>query len=78
MFEVYYHPPPDRDREKRISAESARYGGELTYREEPDFEHTEAVCLTYEFRDLDSAEKAAEALRVLGEHVEGPCDYGPP
>jgi hypothetical protein len=78
MFEVYHHAPSDREREKRISKEAGRFGGELTCREEPDYEHSQAMCLTYEFNDLDSAERAAEALRALGEHVEGPCDYGPP
>jgi hypothetical protein len=31
--------------------------------------------LTYEFDDRKKAMKAAEVLRQLGEHVEGPMDY---
>jgi hypothetical protein len=32
--------------------------------------------LTYEFDDYNAAIQAADELRHLGEHVEGPVDYG--
>jgi hypothetical protein len=76
MLEVYYHGPPDLAREERISREAARYEAKLTHREEAA-SHSEAICLTYEFSNRTTAEEAASLLRSLGEHVEGPSDYGP-
>lgn len=76
MIEVYYHAPPDRSREERISTEAGRYGGQLTYREEPSNGQSKAVCLTYEFDSLDSAKRAVDVIRSFGDHVEGPVDYG--
>jgi len=80
MFEVYYKAPINKNREKLISREAMRFGVELTFREEPGprDDVRQSICLTYEFDNLAKAEEAAEALRILGEHVEGPCDYGPP
>lgn len=75
MIEVYYKAPPDSSREERISAEVARYGGQLTFREEPSG-HSEAMCLTYEFESRELAQRATALLQSLGEHVEGPADYG--
>jgi hypothetical protein len=76
MLEVYYRAPADKAREKRISSESARFHGELTFREDPSANDvSQAVCLTYEFLERDMAEKAAVAIRQIGEHVEGPTDY---
>jgi hypothetical protein len=77
MLEVYYHAPPNQEREARISQETGQLGGRMTYREAPAGDGSRAICLTYEFDDLRSAETAASRLRRLGEHVEGPADYGP-
>ncbi len=49
----------------------------MTFREDPDKQGMGAVCLTYEFDDLDLAEVAAGSLRQQGEYIEGPVDYGP-
>jgi hypothetical protein len=76
MFEVLYQSPPDASREMVISDCARRYGGQLTYREEPDLAGIGPVCLTYEFSDLAVAGQAADALRSHGEHVEGPSAYG--
>jgi hypothetical protein len=76
MLEVYYRGPRDLGREEKISREVARYAGKLTYRDEASI-HSEAICLTYEFSSRTTAEEAASLLRSLGEHAEGPCDYGP-
>jgi hypothetical protein len=75
--EVLYRSPPDSGREERIAAVITPEGGRLTFREEPmSGDSSQAICLTYEFPDLASAEAAASALRKHGEHVEGPVDYG--
>lgn len=76
MFEVLYESPADSRRESVISERLERFGGRLTYREEPDFAEVGPVCLTYEFSALGIAQEAATALRSQGEHVEGPSDYG--
>jgi hypothetical protein len=73
MFEIYYKPPADPARESAVASRVAAFGGRLGYREDAT-EHT-GICLTYEFDDRDKATKAAELLRKLGEHVEGPMDY---
>jgi hypothetical protein len=77
MFEVYYKPPVNALKEAALTDRVSRLGGRLDFREEPDGPVSGGVCLTYEFDDLESATKAASALRQLGEHVEGPVDYGP-
>jgi hypothetical protein len=76
MFEVLYKSPADSRHEAVISECLERFGGRLTYREEPDLAGVGPVCLTYEFSDLGIAREAATSLRSRGEHVEGPSDYG--
>lgn len=73
MFEVYYKPPANPVKEAALTNSVAGLGGRLDYREDAT-EHT-GVCLTFEFDDREKAMQAAEALRQLGEHVEGPMDY---
>lgn len=73
MFEVYYEPSANPAREAAVTSRVAGLGGRLDYREDAT-EHT-GICLTYEFDDHKKAMQAAEALRQLGEHVEGPMDY---
>jgi hypothetical protein len=77
MFEVFYRPPADPPREAALTARVARLGGRLDYREAPAEGQPGGICLTFEFEDLGRARAAAETLRALGEHVEGPVDYGP-
>lgn len=76
MFEVYYRRPPDPAKESALTQCVAAMGGRLDFREEPDDPELGGVCLTYEFDDLERASNAASMLRGLGEHVEGPADYG--
>jgi len=76
MFEVYYKPPVDPGKEPALNQRVASMGGWLEFRENPR-DQVRSACLTYEFGELSQAEAAAEALRQLGEHVEGPGDYGP-
>ena len=73
IFEVYYKPPANPAREAALTSRVAGLGGRLDYREDAT-DHT-GICLTYEFDDHEKAVQAAEALRHLGEHVEGPMDY---
>jgi hypothetical protein len=73
MFEVYCKPPANPAKEASVASRVAAFGGRLDYREDAT-EHG-GVCLTYEFDDSANATKAAELLRQLGEHVEGPMDY---
>ena len=77
MFEVYCKPPADPTREASVTQRVAALGGRLDYREGAEGAGSGGVCLTYEFDDLNTAVKAADALRQIGEHVEGPVDYGP-
>ena len=77
MFEVYYKPPMNLAKESTLTKRVAALGGRFDFREEPDEQGPGGVCLTYEFDDWQSATKAADLLRRLGEHVEGPVDYGP-
>jgi len=76
MFEVYYKVPVDLKKEEEIAGVVARLGGSLDCRETPAGTVTNAVCLTYEFNELESARAAADALRQRGDHVEGPVSYG--
>ncbi len=71
--EIYYRPPVDAAKEALIAGQVASLGGRLDCRE-GSTEQT-GVCVTYGFDDWDQAIKAAETLRLLGEHVEGPMDY---
>jgi hypothetical protein len=75
-LEVLYKSPADLRRENVISRRVEKYGGRLTYREEPDASAPGPVCLTFEFNDLGIGQEAATSLRSQGEHVEGPSDYG--
>jgi hypothetical protein len=77
MFEVYYRPPEDPQKEAALTAQVSSLGGRLSYREPPGENGRGGVCLTYEFDDHDQAAAAASVLREQGEHVEGPVDYGP-
>jgi hypothetical protein len=77
MFEVCYKPPANPTKEAALNERVAALGGQLDYREEAGDDSLGGVCLTYEFDDLENARKAADVLRQLGEHVEGPMDYGP-
>ena len=74
MFEIYFATPTNPDKEARIMVCVANFGGRLDYREEPDAQQA-AICLTYEFDNLEQAQLAANELRQKGEHVEGPCLY---
>jgi hypothetical protein len=75
MFEVLYKSPSDPHREAAITERVGRYGGRLTYREEPQIAAEGPVCLTFEFDAFSQAEQAASQLRLQGEHVEGPMEY---
>jgi hypothetical protein len=76
MFEVYYKAPVDLKREEEITGVVKRLGGTLDCREAPNGTSSDAVCLTYEFRELESAQEAAASLRQRGDHVEGPVTCG--
>ena len=76
MFEVYYRPPENPNREAFLTERVSKLGGRLDYRESSSRDPSVGICLTYEFDDYDTAREAASALLQLGEHVEGPVDYG--
>ncbi len=76
MFEVYYKPPQNPRREPVLTKQVSRLGGRLSFREEPEVQERDAVCLTDAFAEIVLAEKAADALRRQGEHVAGPGDSG--
>ncbi len=76
MFEVYYKSPVDLKKEEEITGAVARLGGSLDCRETSAETGTGAVCLTYEFDEMELAQKTADLLRQRGDHVEGPVDYG--
>jgi hypothetical protein len=74
MFEVYYTRPANPRKETELTERVARFSGRLSYRE-ADGNQSQSVCLTYEFDDLERAHAAAQSVRELGEHVEGPVEY---
>jgi hypothetical protein len=76
MFEAFYPPPTDPDKEARFARQVTEFGGRLDYREESKEAGRGGVCLTFEFDDLAAAREAAQALQQQGVHVEGPVDYG--
>ncbi len=77
MLEVLYGGPTNQEKEVQIARVLAEFGGHMTYKEEPSPESLiQTVCLTYEFDNSDAADAAAYQLRKLGDHVEGPMDYG--
>ena len=76
MFEVYYNQPANPHREAVLNERVVKLGGRFDYREIPDTEKPGGICLTYEFDDYNCALHAASTLKQLGEHVEGPVDYG--
>jgi hypothetical protein len=77
MFEVFYKPPVNLAKESTVTNRVKAFGGRLDYREEAKENGLGGVSLTYEFDDLELAAKAADTLRELGEHVEGPVNFGP-
>ena len=75
MFELYYHPPSDLAMEAELTSAVASFGGWLDCREAPEVGGSPSVCLTYEFSEVSTAERAAEQLRSRGHHVEGVTLY---
>ena len=73
MIEIYYRKPADSQRETAINECLANHQGKVTYRED---DSNETICLTAEFHTRGDAQAASTALRAIGEHVEGPSDYG--
>ena len=75
MIEVLYRLPTDTSKEAQVVTEATKFGGVLTHREHPPAGPSQAICLSVEFKTRQSAERAANNLRLLGFHVEGPMDY---
>jgi hypothetical protein len=73
MIEIYYRKPGDSRRETAISDCLGIHQGKVTYREDG---RGETICLTAEFQTREDAQAATAALQEIGEHVEGPSDYG--
>ena len=76
ILEVHYKSPLDSHRESKITDRVIHQGGWLQGRESSR-PGEDIVRLFFEFHDLETAEEAASALRVQGEHVEGPVDSAP-
>jgi hypothetical protein len=75
MFEVFYRPPRDLAREKRMTDRVAEFGGRLDCWD--DANGFTGICLTFEFDDLAQAESAVEALLAQGDRITmGPRPYG--
>ena len=74
MFEVYCRSSKDEVREKMLTEQVAGLGGKLEFLELHG-PTGEAVCLTFGFGNKETANQAAEVLRLQNEHVEGPYDY---
>ena len=70
MIEIYCTVPHNQATSSAVAAVVRQHHGEITF-----FEEDARVCLTAEFYELDDAESAADAVRTLGLHVEGPGDY---
>ena len=74
MFEVFYQPPKNPEREAQLMERVKPWGGQLTFRE--DERPASGICLTFEFGTWQEAERAAQTLRAQGEFLEGPMEYG--
>jgi hypothetical protein len=75
MFEVYYRPPRDPAREKRMTDEVFKHGGRLDCWE--DSTGWTSICLTFEFDNETQAHAAVAALLQQGERITmGPRPYG--
>ena len=72
-FDLYYKPPVNYAKEEALAQRVRSLGGRFDFREEPA---GAGICLTYEFDDVNTAERSALLLREQGEHVEGPYEYG--
>ena len=76
MIEVYLPEPEEPSEERRVVELAQAAGGELTFREaRGNTGVARGVCLTIEFPEESSASGAADAIRGLGLHVEGPGEY---
>lgn len=76
-FELYYAGPEDEAHNQRLLTSVQPFGGRLTFREPAESQtHSDATCLTFEFANHHDADAAAKALRELGQHIEGPFEYG--
>jgi len=73
MIEIYYPKPANTQRERSISAHVAMQGGRVTFRED---DSPDTICLTAEFDSWEAARTACTSLQGVGEHVEGPAEYG--
>jgi hypothetical protein len=77
MIEVFYKYPVDVARERRVLDLVEIHGGKLTFHEVPTIDSpSQAVCMTIEFDDPSMADAAATDLRLAGEFIDGPMDYG--
>ena len=74
MCEVFHSFPVASEKERAFYGIVQQFGGKLQFREES--RNLNTVVLTCEFETLPEAESATEMIRALGEHVEGPMDYG--
>ena len=64
------------DREPAIVAKAMELGGTYAYREDRGGDSFgRLVTLTFEFEEEAAAQQAAEAIRAMGEQVEGPMPY---
>ena len=80
IIEVYYGKPADPAREAGFAEIAISCGGRLDFRDDTttvDPAIYSAICLAFDFDTLAQAQSAAERFRAVGEHVEGPSDYGP-
>ncbi len=76
MFEVYYPCPVDKERESRISTALQPFAARLDFYEAPPEGVEGGVVLTFEMPSREAAERGIEAVKALGEYVEGPSPYG--
>ena len=76
MIEAYCPQRTGEAQEAHLTAVAKAIGGRLDFREVGEAQGS-AVCLTFDFENLEHAESAAEQFRLLGVYVEGPSDYGP-
>ena len=73
MVEIYYPKPLNFQRENTIGEVIVKNKGVITYRETDSLD---TICITAEFDSWEEAHAASAALRTIGGHVEGPCEYG--
>ena len=74
MFEIFYNLHRCGEGKQLVTREVTAAGGQKLITEKS--QQGAPGGLTFEFDEMDCAQRAAAKLREQGEYIEGPVDYG--